>query len=135
MKSRVRDVPERPSDVSRQFFATLFHRRRLSRRADRHVRVPGDKSISHRALLLGAIADGETRITGFGRSADTEATLAAVRALGVEVYEADEDTLRVFGAGLRGLQAAVRPDRLRERRHADAAAARGSSPASRGASS
>ena len=59
-------------------------------------------------LLLAAIADGETRISGFGRSADTEATLKAVRDLGVRVYEADEDTLRVFGAGLRGLQAPKR---------------------------
>ena len=74
-----------------------------------HFGVPGDKSISHRAVLLGAIADGETRIAGFGRSADTEATLAAVRALGVEVYEDDDDTLRVFGAGLRGLQAPAGP--------------------------
>jgi 3-phosphoshikimate 1-carboxyvinyltransferase len=74
-----------------------------------HVRVPGDKSISHRALLLAAIADGETRIEGFGRSADTEATLAAVRSLGVGVYEADDDTLRVFGVGLRGLQAPDSP--------------------------
>jgi 3-phosphoshikimate 1-carboxyvinyltransferase len=70
-----------------------------------HVRVPGDKSISHRALLLGAISDGETRVAGFGRSADTEATLAAVRALGIRVYEADDETLRVFGGGLRGLEA------------------------------
>ena len=69
-----------------------------------HVRVPGDKSISHRAALLAAIADGETRVEGFGRSADTEATLAAVRAFGVDVYEADDDTLRVFGVGLRGLK-------------------------------
>jgi 3-phosphoshikimate 1-carboxyvinyltransferase len=74
-----------------------------------HVRVPGDKSISHRALLLAAIADGETRIEGFGRSADTEATLEAVRALGIDVYEADDDTLRVFGAGLRGLTAPAGP--------------------------
>ena len=68
-----------------------------------HIGLPGDKSISHRALLLAAVSDGEARIEGFGRSADTEATLAAVRALGVRVYEADETTLRVFGAGLRGL--------------------------------
>ena len=53
-----------------------------------HFAVPGDKSISHRALLVGAIADGETRIRGFGRSADTESTLAAVRALGAEVHDA-----------------------------------------------
>jgi 3-phosphoshikimate 1-carboxyvinyltransferase len=70
-----------------------------------HLAVPGDKSISHRALLLGAIADGETRVSGFGRSADTESTLAAVRALGVDVYEADPETMRIFGAGLRGLKA------------------------------
>jgi 3-phosphoshikimate 1-carboxyvinyltransferase len=67
--------------------------------------VPGDKSISHRAVLLGAIADGETRITGFGRSADTEATIEAVRSLGITVYEHGEDTLHVFGKGLRGLVA------------------------------
>jgi 3-phosphoshikimate 1-carboxyvinyltransferase len=70
-----------------------------------HIGVPGDKSLSHRAVLLGAVSDGETRIAGFGRSADTESTLAAVRELGVRVYEADADTLRVFGAGLRGLRA------------------------------
>ena len=66
--------------------------------------MPGDKSISHRAVLIGAIADGESRIAGFGRSADTESTVAAVRALGVEVQE-DGTQLRIRGAGLRGLQA------------------------------
>ena len=74
-----------------------------------HIAVPGDKSISHRAVLLGAICDGETRITGFGRSADTEATIEAVRALGITVYEHGEDTLHVFGKGLRGLVAPGRP--------------------------
>ena len=69
-----------------------------------HFAVPGDKSISHRAVLLAAIGEGETRISGFGRSADTEATIGAVRALGAKVYEADSDTLRVFGNGLRGLK-------------------------------
>jgi 3-phosphoshikimate 1-carboxyvinyltransferase len=69
-----------------------------------HVAVPGDKSISHRAVLAGAVGEGETRIAGFGRSADTEATMRAVRALGAEVVEDDVDTLRVRGVGLRGLQ-------------------------------
>jgi len=69
-----------------------------------HVAVPGDKSISHRAVLLGAVSDGETRISGFGRSRDTEATIAAVRALGAEVEEHDVDTLSVHGVGLRGLR-------------------------------
>ena len=70
-----------------------------------HFAVPGDKSISHRALLVAAIADGETRIRGFGRSADTESTLAAVRALGAEVHDAE--TVTVQGVGLRGLQSAA----------------------------
>jgi len=70
-----------------------------------HVAVPGDKSISHRAVLIGALCDGEIRVSGFGRSADTEATIAAVRALGAEVVDEDVDTLRVHGAGLHGLRA------------------------------
>jgi 3-phosphoshikimate 1-carboxyvinyltransferase len=74
-----------------------------------HVAVPGDKSISHRAVLLGAVCEGETRISGFGRSADTEATIAAVRALGAEVEEHDVDTLTVRGVGLRGLRAPEAP--------------------------
>ena len=74
-----------------------------------HIAVPGDKSISHRSVLLAALCDGETRITGFGRSADTEATIAAVRALGITVYEHGEDTLHVFGKGLHGLTSPGRP--------------------------
>ena len=65
--------------------------------------LPGDKSISHRALLVGAVTEGEVAIHGFGRSLDTETTLDAVRALGVAVDEADE-TLVVRGVGLRGLR-------------------------------
>ncbi len=74
-----------------------------------HIAVPGDKSISHRAVLVGAIGDGETRIEGFGRSADTESTLAAVRQLEVTVHEDDVDTVRVEGAGLRGLREPAGP--------------------------
>ena len=70
-----------------------------------HIAVPGDKSISHRALLIGALCDGETRVRGFGRSADTESTLNAVRALGAGVDE-DADELVVHGVGLRGLTSA-----------------------------
>ena len=74
-----------------------------------HIAVPGDKSISHRAALLGAIGAGETTIAGFGRSADTESTLAAVRALGAEVAEDEVDLVRVEGCGLRGLNAPDEP--------------------------
>ncbi|MDQ1466973.1 MAG: 3-phosphoshikimate 1-carboxyvinyltransferase [Actinomycetota bacterium] len=70
-----------------------------------HFAVPGDKSVSHRALLLGAVSDGDTVIRGWGRSADTESTLAAVRALGVQVGEGG-DQLTVEGVGLRGLRSA-----------------------------
>jgi 3-phosphoshikimate 1-carboxyvinyltransferase len=69
------------------------------------IAVPGDKSISHRSVLLGAISDGERRITGFGRSEDTESSIAAMRALGAEIVEEDVDTLTIRGVGLRGLQA------------------------------
>jgi 3-phosphoshikimate 1-carboxyvinyltransferase len=66
------------------------------------VAVPGVKSIAHRALLFGAIADGETTITNFGRSGDTESTIGALRNLGVRIDD-DGDELRVRGVGLRGL--------------------------------
>jgi 3-phosphoshikimate 1-carboxyvinyltransferase len=71
-----------------------------------HFAVPGDKSVSHRALLLGAISDGETHVRGWGRSQDTESTLGAVRALGAEVEELGDDELVVHGVGLRGLRSA-----------------------------
>jgi 3-phosphoshikimate 1-carboxyvinyltransferase len=74
-----------------------------------HIGVPGDKSISHRAVLLGAIGEGETTVVGFGRSADTEATLGAVRALGAEVAEDEVDLVRVAGRGMRGLVAPDEP--------------------------
>jgi 3-phosphoshikimate 1-carboxyvinyltransferase len=72
-------------------------------------RVPGDKSISHRALLLGALAGGASRISGFLPSGDCLATLACLRALGVHVETHDETTLTVRGRGLRGLQAPGAP--------------------------
>jgi 3-phosphoshikimate 1-carboxyvinyltransferase len=67
------------------------------------IAVPGDKSISHRALLLGSVAVGESRFTRFGASADTLATAAAMRSLGAEV-EVDADVASVRGVGLRGLR-------------------------------
>jgi 3-phosphoshikimate 1-carboxyvinyltransferase len=69
-----------------------------------HVAVPGDKSISHRAVLFGSIAEGETHVTGFGRSGDTQATADGMRALGVEIEDVAEDELVVRGVGLRGLR-------------------------------
>jgi 3-phosphoshikimate 1-carboxyvinyltransferase len=72
------------------------------------IAVPGDKSISHRALLIGSIADGESSVRGLGVSEDVLATVGAVRALGVEI-EIDGDEARIGGVGLRGVEAADGP--------------------------
>ncbi len=72
------------------------------------VRVPGDKSISHRAALLGAIAEGVTEIHGFLESADCEATLAALAVLGVGLERPAPGRIRIRGVGLQGLATPVR---------------------------
>ena len=71
------------------------------------VGVPGDKSISHRALLLGAIGEGTTHITGFLDSADCRATLSALQALGVRIEQPGAHTVVVHGAGSAGLRASA----------------------------
>jgi 3-phosphoshikimate 1-carboxyvinyltransferase len=68
------------------------------------ITVPGDKSMSHRALLLGAIADGRSQVSGWLPAADCRATLNAVRAMGVVVEQRQPTELIVHGRGLRGLQ-------------------------------
>ncbi len=70
------------------------------------LRVPGDKSISHRAVILGALADGVTEIDGFLEGADALATLAALRALGVAAEHPREGRLVIHGVGIEGLRAA-----------------------------
>ena len=69
------------------------------------IEVPGDKSISHRAVILNAVAEGNALVTNFLTGADCLATIACMRALGVEV-EQDGTTVRVHGRGLRGLEEA-----------------------------
>ena len=68
------------------------------------IRVPGDKSVSHRSLMLGALAVGETRITGLLEGADVLATAAAMRTLGAEVTRHDDGTWTVAGRGIGALQ-------------------------------
>src|SRR3954451_362404 len=67
------------------------------------IAVPGDKSISHRALMFGALAIGETRITGLLTGEDVLRTAAAMRALGAEVAQDADGTWRVAGRGIGGL--------------------------------
>jgi 3-phosphoshikimate 1-carboxyvinyltransferase len=70
------------------------------------IRVPGDKSISHRSLMLGGIAEGVTEVRGFLESEDCLATMAAMRALGVRVERTGPQEVHVYGNGLKGLRAA-----------------------------
>lgn len=65
--------------------------------------VPGDKSISHRALMLGALAVGESRITGLLEGEDVLATAAAMRAMGANISRRENDEWRVHGVGVGGL--------------------------------
>jgi 3-phosphoshikimate 1-carboxyvinyltransferase len=67
------------------------------------IAVPGDKSISHRALMFGALAIGETRISGLLTGEDVLRTAAAMRALGAEVTSHTDGTWRVAGRGIGGL--------------------------------
>lgn len=73
------------------------------------IAVPGDKSIAHRTLLLGALADGTTHARGFPPSGDCASTLACVRALGARVEVTDEGVSIIHGQGLHGLRAPEAP--------------------------
>ena len=68
------------------------------------IAVPGDKSISHRALMLGAVADGQSVVSGFLRGEDCKATLAALRAMGAQIDVGEPTTLHISGVGMRGLR-------------------------------
>ena len=80
---------------------------RVTRVAGR-LRVPGDKSISHRYAMLAAIADGTSRLTGYAPGADCAATLACLEALGVRITRA-AGTITIEGLGLGGLRAPAGP--------------------------
>lgn len=67
------------------------------------AKVPGDKSISHRVALLGAVAEGTTEVSGFLEAEDCGRTLAAVEALGAEVTRKGPGEYRIHGVGLHGL--------------------------------
>lgn len=65
--------------------------------------VPGDKSISHRAVMLGALADGDTEITGFLKGADCLSTIDCFRSMGIQI-ELEGENVTVHGKGLHGLK-------------------------------
>jgi 3-phosphoshikimate 1-carboxyvinyltransferase len=73
------------------------------------ARVPGDKSISHRAIMMGALAQGTSHVNGFLEGEDALATLAAFRAMGVEIEGPHNGRVVVHGVGLHGLRAPIAP--------------------------
>ena len=74
-----------------------------------HLRVPGDKSISHRAVMLASLADGVSDITGFLTGEDCLCTMKAFQAMGVRIETLTPTHLRVHGVGLHGLSAPAAP--------------------------
>ena len=74
---------------------------------DASVTVPGDKSVSHRTLMLGSIAEGRTEVRGFLAGEDCLATLAAMRALGVTIDQPTATEMSIDGVGLHGLSAST----------------------------
>lgn len=68
------------------------------------IRVPGDKSMSHRAVMLGALAEGVTDVSGFLEGEDSLATVQAFRDMGVTIEGPDSGFVRIHGVGLNGLQ-------------------------------
>lgn len=73
------------------------------------IRVPGDKSISHRSIMLGALSEGTTEVTGFLEGADSLATLQAFREMGVEIEGPDHGRVVIHGVGMHGLKAPQKP--------------------------
>ena len=83
----------------------LVFRTRPGGRLHGTIRVPGDKSISHRAIMLGALAEGVTQVEGFLDGEDCMATLRAFRAMGVNIEGPEQGRVVIHGKGLHGLQA------------------------------
>jgi len=73
------------------------------------LRVPGDKSISHRAIMLGSLAEGTTEVSGFLEGEDSLATLAAFRAMGVRIEGPEAGRVRIEGVGMHGLREPAGP--------------------------
>ncbi len=73
------------------------------------IRVPGDKSVSHRAMMLGGIAEGVTEVRGFLESEDCLATMNAMAALGVKIERPGPQEVRVHGVGMQGLKGVDHP--------------------------
>lgn len=89
--------------------ASVTYRTKAASKLRGSIRVPGDKSMSHRSIMLGALADGVTEVTGFLQGEDSLNTLRCFRAMGVSISDPVDGYVRIEGAGLRGLKAPSKP--------------------------
>jgi 3-phosphoshikimate 1-carboxyvinyltransferase len=80
-----------------------------ARHVQGRLRVPGDKSISHRYAMLAALAGGQSHLSGYAPGADCRSTLSCLRGLGVEIVENAEGTVMILGRGFDGLSSPARP--------------------------
>ncbi|HET8791237.1 MAG TPA: 3-phosphoshikimate 1-carboxyvinyltransferase, partial [Modicisalibacter sp.] len=108
---------------ARQYFDTLLNQTRYQAMEQRNVRyrvspggsvtgairVPGDKSISHRSIMLGALSEGVTQVQGFLEGEDSLATLQAFREMGVAIEGPHQGRVTIHGVGMHGLKAPVGP--------------------------
>ncbi|WP_245662984.1 bifunctional prephenate dehydrogenase/3-phosphoshikimate 1-carboxyvinyltransferase [Endozoicomonas arenosclerae] len=117
---------ERARSARRRFASMLERRAYMASLGDEHnscvtfvaqsggslkgeLRVPGDKSISHRVIMLGALAEGETIVDGFLEGEDAMATLQAFRDMGVDIEGPHEGRVAIHGVGMHGLSQPVGP--------------------------
>ncbi|MDL4862717.1 bifunctional prephenate dehydrogenase/3-phosphoshikimate 1-carboxyvinyltransferase [Halomonas elongata] len=89
--------------------ATLRYRAGPGGEVRGRIRVPGDKSVSHRAIMLGALAEGVTEVSGFLEGEDSLATLQAFREMGVAIEGPHQGRVTIHGVGLHGLKAPSGP--------------------------
>ena len=101
--------------LTRQAYSSLMHDQQITYTVkpggsvSGELRIPGDKSISHRSIMLGSLADGITEVEGFLEGEDALATLQAFRDMGVVIEGPDQGRVRIHGVGLHGLQAPPGP--------------------------
>ncbi|SHL90737.1 3-phosphoshikimate 1-carboxyvinyltransferase [Vreelandella subglaciescola] len=97
------------TEYAMQSQGQVTYRVRPGGSAQGSVRVPGDKSISHRSIMLGALAEGVTTVTGFLEGEDSLATLQAFREMGVAIEGPHQGRVVIHGVGMHGLQAPSGP--------------------------
>lgn len=98
-----------PAAARRSFVSRIDWLSQPARALHGNVRVPGDKSVSHRSLMLAALAEGRSHIRGFLEGEDTRATAAVLQQLGVRIEAPGEGERVVHGVGLHGLRGTDRP--------------------------